>query len=422
MAQWYQKAMWRLFGTFGGQRLLERNGVELTGEPFPDGPPFLLLADHANGLDPCVLGAMSRRPIRFMANLEGVSPIKAAFADLAGAYGRRKGSEDLGALKRTIALAEAGDSIGIFPEGDRSWDGASIPLRPGIGRLAKRLGLPLVLARQSGNYLAMPRWARSPRRGRWTVRLLAFGVDEVERYSADVLEGIVASFLAKDEIREAQREGREFSGHGVAEGVERLLWQCPVCGKHEDQEGRGTPIRGAGDEIRCVRCGSRWRLDANLRIRALNAPESIHLSPIADVKDWCDWQRDGLEGLVSGGPACKDSAPQAFRAGHVSLSRWRSGALEGLGEGLLALSDGELVFSSATARYSFRTGEIRGFIDNFCSFCEFSHGGTRWRLRFGSGNIAKWCFALGGPGTAGGRPGTPLAVAARRPCVCGEVA
>lgn len=403
MAHWYQEAVWGLYGALGGPGLLERNRVELAGGPFPGDCPFLLLADHSNALDPWVLGALSRRPIRFMANLEGVSPLKAAFADLVGAYGRRKGSADLGALKRTIALAEGGDSIGIFPEGDRSWDGASMPLRPGSGRLAKRLGLPLVLARQSGNYLSMPRWASTPRRGRWTVELLTFGADEVARYSSDVLECIIGSFLAKDEIREAQREGRDFSGSGLAEGVERLLWQCPVCGKHEDSEGRGTPIRGAGDEISCGRCGSRWRLDANLRVRALNAPHSIHLAPIADLKDWCDWQREGLEGVLIGGAAGDGPAVGGLRAAHVSLSRWRAGALEGLGEGMLDLRDGELVFSSAAARLSFRAGEIRGFVDNFCSFAEFSHGGMRWRLRFGAGNIAKWCFALGGQKLAGNR-------------------
>ena len=103
-------------------------------------------------------------------------------------------------------------------------------------------------------------------------------------------------------------------------------------------------------------------------------------------------------------------------AARVNLSRWRAGALEGLGEGLLHLRDGELLFNSPSSRFSFRTGEIKGFVDNFCSFSEFSHGGIRWRLRFGDGNIAKWCFALGGQRLTGNRVAdrSTLAPAARQ--------
>ena len=277
MPKWYHRASWALAKGLYSPTLLRRYRVEAKGLDSLPEPPFLLAAGHANFLDPFILGSLVRGPVRFMANLEGVSALGAAVSGLAGCYGRRKGASDIRALRRTFELAASGESIGIFPEGDRSWDGAALPLRPGCGKLARRLGLPLVLARQKGNYLAHPRWASRARRGRWSVEFLVFGADELSRMTDGTAEAIIALALARNEIKDAQREGRRFEGERCAEGVGRLLWRCPVCGKADCIEGRA-------ETIRCSRCLSRWELDANCRVRPLNAPLSIHAAEIGDLE------------------------------------------------------------------------------------------------------------------------------------------
>ena len=255
MPKWYHRASWAVLRSLYSPSLLRNNNVFASGADFIPDPPFLLMADHSNALDPYVLGSFSRTPIRYMANIEGVSPFAASFAELAGVYGRRKSSSDAAAIRRTFELASSGEAIGIFPEGDRSWDGRSSAIRPGAGQLARRLGVPLVLARQRGNYLSHPRWASRPRRGSWEVRFLVYGADEIARMSDGLVEAVIAKAVAKDEIRDALLRGQAFSGEGVAEGVGRLLWRCPVCGKPDS-------IGGRGNEIACERCGTRWSLDA----------------------------------------------------------------------------------------------------------------------------------------------------------------
>jgi 1-acyl-sn-glycerol-3-phosphate acyltransferase len=363
--------------------------VEASGlEHLPEGP-FLLMAGHANYLDPYVLGALGRGPIRYMANLEGVPPIKAAMADLVGCYARRKGASDMASLRKTFELAASGDSIGIFPEGDRSWDGASVPIKPGCGKLARRLGLPLVLARQKGNYLARPRWAAKPRRGPWSVDFSVFGADEIARMSDGLVEALIAAIVAKDEIKEAQLEGRRFEGEDSAEGIGLLLWRCPVCGKTDG-------LRGRGDVISCQRCGSRWELDANCRVRPLNAPLSIHAAEIADLKDWHDWQVATL-------PELAESEERGFprlRSECVRLSRREGASARSMGFGRLYLrgrgEGAELVFEGGSSRAVFEAAYVRGFVDNFNAFSEFDYRGQRWRLEFGGDNAAKWAFALAG--------------------------
>jgi hypothetical protein len=389
MSKWYHRASWGLLRTLYAPSLLERCRVEACGlENLPD-PPFVLMADHGNSLDPYVLGSFSKAPIRYMANVEGVPPFKAAFAGLVGAYGRRKGANDFGALRETFALSGSGDAIGLFPEGDRSWDGASSPIRPGVGKLVRRLGVPLVLARQKGNYLARPRWASRPRRGPWSVEFLTFASDELARMSDSLVESIIARAVSKNEIKDAIRENRRFDCEGSAEGIGRLIWQCPVCGKADSVGGRGAVAR-------CACCGTRWEIDANCRVKPLNLPSSLIAADIGDLKDWHDWQVATLPSLARE----SERGRPGLRSEGVVLSRREGPIARRIGRGRIFLKgrgrEAELVFEGADAKAVFEASAVRGFVDNFNAFSEFDHRGQRWRLEFGGGNAAKWAFALSG--------------------------
>ena len=403
MSKWYHHASWGLLKRMYSPLLLKLQSIVARGSERLPEPPFLLMADHANALDPYVLGSFSRGPIHYMANIEGVHPFKGAFAELVGAYGRRKGASDMAALRATIEHARSGDAVGIFPEGDRSWDGASSAIRPGAGKLVRRLGLPLVLARQRGNYLAHPRWAAGPRRGPWGVEFSVYDADELGRMPDALVEAIVAASISKNEIKDAQLELRHFEGEGCAEGVGRLLWRCPVCGKADAIEGRGNVIL-------CCRCGSRWALDANCRVVPLNTPRSLHAAEIADLKDWHDWQVATLPELA----LAADRGVSRLRSEGVVLSQREGRTARRLGRGLLhfrgSAAGGELVFENGSSRAVFEAAAVRGFVDNFNRFSEFDHKGRRWRLDFGGSNSAKWAYALG-CGSAGGIAAVGMAAA-----------
>ena len=220
-----------------------------------------------------------------------------------------------------------------------------------------------------------------------------------------LVEAIIAAAIAKDEIKDALREGRHFEGEACAQGVGRLLWRCPVCGKADSITGRGSLIL-------CRRCSSRWALDANCRVEPLNAPRSLHAAQIADLKDWHDWQVSTLPELA--GEADK-GAPR-LRSEGVVLSRREGRTARRIGRGLLYLRGtgpgSELVFEGDSSRAVFEAAAVRGFVDNFNAFSEFDHRGQRWRLEFGGGNSAKWIYALRGAGPDRGAAAEDRATAA----------
>ena len=63
-------------------------------------------------------------------------------------------------------LADAGYSLLVFPEGTRSTDGRIAPFKPGIGLLARELGLPVVPIYLDGLFRVLPKGQNLPRPGR----------------------------------------------------------------------------------------------------------------------------------------------------------------------------------------------------------------------------------------------------------------
>jgi 1-acyl-sn-glycerol-3-phosphate acyltransferase len=62
---------------------------------------------------------------------------------------------DPGAIKRTLQLLEAGEMVGIFPEGPFSLEGRLVRGQPGVALIALRAGAPVVPAAIFGTYQSL---------------------------------------------------------------------------------------------------------------------------------------------------------------------------------------------------------------------------------------------------------------------------
>lgn len=76
------------------------------------------------------------------------------------------------AMRLSAFVLSRGNSLCIFPEGGRSFDGSLMDFKKGIGILAVKLDVPVVPARIEGTFRILPRGAWLPRPGRIRV---AFG-------------------------------------------------------------------------------------------------------------------------------------------------------------------------------------------------------------------------------------------------------
>ncbi len=114
-------------------------------EHIPKSDPFLLCSNHISYFDPPIVGSWSPRMVYFFAKAELFSvPLLGWAIKQTNAIPVKRGTIDRTALDAAVDILKAGYGLTVFPEGTRSKDGAPIPVKPGIGLLAKRYPVPIV--------------------------------------------------------------------------------------------------------------------------------------------------------------------------------------------------------------------------------------------------------------------------------------
>ncbi len=119
--------------------------VRYTGDTVPRDGPVLLVANHPNSLlDPMLVVAAARRPVRFLAKAPLFSDPKVSWlvkgAGAIPVYRRvddpSQMDKNLDAFRAVHAALAAGAAVGIFPEGLSHSEPALVPLKTGAARIA----------------------------------------------------------------------------------------------------------------------------------------------------------------------------------------------------------------------------------------------------------------------------------------------
>ncbi len=134
--------------------------VTLKGvENIPKKGPVILLSNHTTIVDSFLLGCNVPRKIYYMAkSTEFETLAKRIFFYLSRSFPVRRYDIDPGALRNAYRIIEYGGMIGIYPEGERTWDGSLQPLRRGTIRFVLSAGVPVITAGIKGAYQHQPRW------------------------------------------------------------------------------------------------------------------------------------------------------------------------------------------------------------------------------------------------------------------------
>jgi len=239
--------------------------------PTPSARSFLGYSSRSRSwacyLDPIFLVAASDRYIRFFTTAEMMrtSLGRWLFTRLGSIPIHRYRNDPQGVRELLRALKEK-EIIGLFPEGERSWDGNPLPVSDRVKKLLVKLDVPIVPAQIDGNYAVFPRWAKIPLPGRIVI---GFHPPEQPPFS----EEKIASLLAKI----AAPSGGKTALLRSPKGIEKLLWACPDC------HAIGS-IFTEGPVIRCKECHTTWRLDRELILHSADG-KSIPLAKLSASLD-----------------------------------------------------------------------------------------------------------------------------------------
>ena len=141
-------------------------------ENIPEHGPAIITPNHTSFLDSIILGALPNRHIWFMAkNSEYRHLFLKWFLTIGNAFPVRRYTNDVLAVRNAARIVQGGHILGIYPEGERTWDGKMLPLRYGTIRLILALAAPVIPVGINGAYELMPRWTGAVRKVPVTINI-----------------------------------------------------------------------------------------------------------------------------------------------------------------------------------------------------------------------------------------------------------
>ena len=153
---------------------------KVTGaEHVPASGGAILAANHLSVVDSVFLPLMMDRGVTFSAKSEyftASGPAARLWAWYLRATNQLQMDRDgaraaQATLEAALALLQAGNLFGIYPEGTRSPDGRLYRGRPGVGWLALKSGLPVIPVGMVGTRRVLPPGSVVPRPGRIEIRI-----------------------------------------------------------------------------------------------------------------------------------------------------------------------------------------------------------------------------------------------------------
>ena len=122
---------------------------------------FILAPTHRSILDTPIASGVTRRRLRFMgADKYWKNKAFGRLLTALGGFPVSRGTADREALKRSIAVLQAGEPLVLFPEGERKVGPIVQPLFDGATYIAVKAGVPIIPVGIGGSERAMPKGAK----------------------------------------------------------------------------------------------------------------------------------------------------------------------------------------------------------------------------------------------------------------------
>ena len=273
-------------------------------------PPYIMLCNHNAFFDfKAATRAIWPQRANYVVAIDGFIGREKLLRDV-GCICKRKFTNDLTLVRQLGRTIKNGDVAVIYPEARYSLCGTTAVLPSSLGKLCKLWGVPVVTFICHGHHVNSPFWNLPSKHVRPTeaeFRLL-YTPEQLKELSVDEInEGLVEAFQY-DDFKWQKERGIKTPDKKRAEGLHRVLYQCPACG-------REFRMNSAGTELFCEECGKRWEMTEFGELRAQSGETEF-----SHIPDWYEWERSNVRSEVQKGEYSSgelrvrvDSLPNAKR-------------------------------------------------------------------------------------------------------------
>lgn len=254
-------------------------------------PPYMLLSNHMHFID-FELAAMGTWPhsVSNVVSIDGYV-VKFFLLEWIGAIATRKFTTDLHLVKSIRKVLQRGDVLAMYPEARYSPCGTTAFMPDSLGKLIRMNKVPVVAVVHHGNHLYAPFWNFRKKRKvpLHTTMKVILTPEQIAAMSVDEINETLRQALQYDDYRYQKENGIRITESYRAEGLHKVLYQCPHCLAESKMASKGT-------ELFCTACGKRWNWDEDGNLRALEGETEFDHIP-----EWFEWERQQVRKQIEDG-------------------------------------------------------------------------------------------------------------------------
>ncbi len=370
--RWFNRVLrWSLGGFVAHHFRIRAVGRELWKSVKP---PFVLIPTHHGNLDPFMVNYFVPGQVYWVTSDGNMrSSIMKFLLSLVGSIPKSKFIPDLETIGWIVdVIRKRNGIVGIFAEGQASWDGHTQEIVPSTAKLIRLLKVPVVVALLKGSYYSQPRWAWNHRPSAMEIEFkLVLGADQARSMTPEQILASLSAAMEYDEEEWLANHPERWRGSGRARHLELSLYLCPVCGQ------AGT-MRSSINRLYCRSCGHVVRLSRDYRFTAVGTSRPLFPS----IRAWDQWQRGAFAEMLRSA-AGRPEVPVFTDNGVLAMRGHRTNPLRRLRTGSLILYPDRIELATLFGeRLRFPIAELEGAGVLKQQLLEFYQGKTLYQFRF----------------------------------------
>ena len=270
-------------------------------------PPYILLCNHNAFMDfKVATKIIYPRRANYVVAIDGFIGREWLLRNV-GCICKRKFTSDTVLIRQLRKVLDNGDIAVVYPEARYSLCGTTAVLPASLGKLCKLMDVPVATLICHGHHANSPFWNLKDRGIPTEADFsLLFTPEELRSTDVDTLNDRLVAAFQYDDFAWQKERGIRTTYPKRAEGLHKVLYQCPACGTEYEMSSCGT-------RLHCDHCGKSWEMTELGELQAVTGETEF-----SHIPDWYEWERANVrreveEGRYSSGvlPVTVNSLPNA---------------------------------------------------------------------------------------------------------------
>lgn len=249
----------------------------------PKHKAFILIGNHADGMDPGYELIALKRYMRFVISdhLARSKFTDIVLEKIGGVIVKHREEPTTVLMDKIKASIKEGIPVSIYAEGAMTPNGETGFFSPRTGQLVKESGAALITFKLTGGYMHAPKWAKRLRKGPVHGKVVGeYSPQELAEMTVDEVNALIARDIYHNDYEHQKKNKHKYKGKCLAEFVERILYMCPECKTIGH-------LHSKGDYLKCDHCGYQVVMKYDGLFHKTDS--TIHFSTILE---WDKWQRN----------------------------------------------------------------------------------------------------------------------------------